>query len=61
MDRELGSDFRVVRSEVINHPEYSKPVLKVQSGWRHGKDTVWDEVKIEELNNGQFKHNIKHQ
>ena len=54
MIREMAEDLEdnvpVQRSKVINHLEYSKPVLMTQYGWaKKGKETHWYETRIEEI------------
>lgn len=50
MIEDLTGDTLISRSKVVNHPEYSKPVLMVQYGWKNSHRTVWDnEVQIKEI------------
>jgi len=49
-DQELTGDYQVQRSKIINHPEYSRPVLFVEYGWaKRGKETVWVDSEIKEI------------
>lgn len=51
MDADLGSDYQVQESKLINHPEYSMPVIITRYGWaKKGRDTVWHTTKIEKNN-----------
>ena len=53
MENELGSDYQVQESKIINHPEYSTPITVTRYGWaKRGRDTVWHITKIEEKNHG---------
>ena len=46
MESEL-SVYPVQEHKLINHPEYSKPVLITRYGWaKKGEDTVWHTTKI---------------
>lgn len=39
------------KTEIINHPEYSKPVLLIHYGWaKRGHKTVWTHTEIKEIN-----------
>ena len=47
MASELGSDYHVQESKIINHPEYSKPVLMTRYGYaKRGRDTVWVKTEV---------------
>lgn len=49
-DQELTGEYPVQRSEIINHPAYSRPVLRVEYGWaKRGKETVWIGSEIKEI------------
>ena len=51
MDDELSSDYQVQESKLINHPEYSMPVIITRYGWaKRGRETQWVGVKIEQTN-----------
>lgn len=51
MDAELGSDYQVQESKLINHPEYANPVLMTRYGWaKRGRETQWVGVKYEQTN-----------
>ena len=47
---DLSGHYHMQRSQVINHPFYTKPVLMTQYGWaKRGQETWWYETKIEEI------------
>jgi len=49
MESELGSDYQVQESNIINHPEYSMPITVTRYGWaKRNRDTVWHTTKIEQ-------------
>jgi hypothetical protein len=49
MESELGSDYQVQESKIINHPEYSMPITVTRYGWaKRNRDTVWHTTKIEQ-------------
>jgi hypothetical protein len=49
-DDSLEGHYQVQRSRVINHPEYSKPVLLTEYGWaKRGHETYWYEKKITQI------------
>ena len=49
MNAELGSDYQVQESKIINHPEYLMPVIITRYGWaKRGRATVWHTTKIEQ-------------
>ena len=49
MESELGSDYQVQESKIINHPEYSTPITVTRYGWaKRNRDTVWHTTKIEQ-------------
>ena len=49
-DESLEGHYQIQRSKVINHPEYSKPVLLTEYGWaKRGHETYWYEKKITQI------------
>ena len=50
MESELGSDYQVQESKIINHPEYSTLVRVTRFGWaKRGRDTVWYKTILEPI------------
>lgn len=50
-DIELGSDYHVQESRIINHPAYSQPIIETRYGWANkNRPTAWyaQTVKIYE-------------
>lgn len=42
--------YQIQKTEIINHPEYSQPVLLVHHGWaRRDHETEWTETEIKEI------------
>ena len=45
---DLEGHYQVQRSKIVNHLEYSIPVLVTQFGWaKRGHETHWYQTKIE--------------
>jgi len=50
-DYEFAADWRVTATEVVNHPQYARPVMMVREGWvQRGQEPVWnDTVTIRQI------------
>ena len=50
MSLDLEGHYHVQQTDLINHPQYSQPVLLIRNGWaKRGRETVWYETKIETI------------
>lgn len=50
MAEDLTGHYPVQESKVVNHPEYSKPVLITRNGLaKRGHPTNWYETKIQKI------------